>query len=91
MGTEKATFNFINIATIGSIVGRNHDGQKGGAFLSCAFTHVTYDSYSALYPGAPLKSIASGPNLMAQLTMSDDSQAATRNPIWDVLRRSCTL
>lgn len=25
---------------------------------------------------------------MAQLTMSDDSQAAIRNPIWDVLRRS---
>lgn len=40
-----------------------------------------------IVPGAPLKSVASGPNLTARLTMSDDSQQ-TRNPIWDIQRCS---
>lgn len=55
-------------------------------------THVVYSIRKGEEGGGdrafPFKSIASGPNLMAQLTKSDDSQAAIRNPIWDVLQRS---
>lgn len=68
-----------------TVIGR---GTSHVHLRTSRMTHVAYSTRrrEGTDRSFPFKSIASGPNLM--VTMSDDSQATIRNPIWDILRRS---